>query len=253
MGNKQSSSIEQTMKLVNDTALNLMNSNKTSSNTKNINTNTFSLDIRGNVGPNCPINIVNKIKSTQNVTFNSMVQNTTQLQSLMQQTIQNVAKNTNSSEQGFLATSFSSQESRTKLSTDIINKLDLKLVNETLNEINNIIENANNGTLIIWKDCNAPITATQDIVSEQIAQVITNSISDAAMSLSTVTDAVNKAEQENKSKQSGISEFINSLGNLFGLGMFATYGIPISSSCCLCICCILCIMLMSMSGKKTQV
>ncbi len=216
MGSNQSSSLKQTTEVLNKSVTNVVNRNivKAGAANSNINSFEFTTGPRSDV-KNCSINIGQKINASQKVKVMSQVQSLTELKSMLKSAVDNAASQSNESTSGFLATAFGNQKSDTEITNILKNEIEQNITTENLTECNGLIDNINKGKLEFngkW-DCGqqGQIKIDQDLVSNQVVECFSDALQQAIMQNENIADAVNKATQEQKSKQGGIAEAISAV------------------------------------------
>ena len=214
MGSGQSSISSQTNTLLNETLTNMVNSTTNKTHIQNTNNNSFSLSV-GNL-EGCDINLTQEIKSSQDVTVNIAVTNVSELQNQVQNALTNAVSNSNKSQQGFAATSLSVQNSEISINNAISNLVKTNISNATLNALKVILANANKAVIYIDNCKNSKIEVAQDMISSQIVNVISNSLVKNTQSTSAVNTVANTATSTNTSEQKGVSELVDSVGNILG-------------------------------------
>ncbi len=216
MGSNQSSQMKQTTEVLNKSVTNVVNKNVVKAGAANSNVNSFEFT----TGPrsdvkNCSINIGQKINASQKVKVMSQVQSLTELKSMLKSAVDNAASQNNESTSGFLSTAFGNQKSDTEITNILKNEIEQNITTENLTECNGLIDNINKGKLEFngkW-DCGqqGQIKIDQDLVSNQVVECFSDALQQAVMQNSNIADAVNKATQEQKSKQGGIAEAISAV------------------------------------------
>lgn len=241
MGNSQSSSVQQTVKSVNSAVTNIVNKTETATNTTTINTNTFTLEIGEpfNVKGDANITMGQKINATQTVTISGTVSNTSALQTAISNALKTTAESMKKSEQGALAVALNIQNSSQSLNQLIENYVTTNVTNETVTKVNNIIQNANNGKVILRGNYGAKFNfnSPQEIISDQVAKTITSSLTDSqqALTIANKMEAINKDVQT--SKMQGLIDALSGLIGSAGLAIaLVAWGPCILITCCCCAC-----------------
>ena len=211
MGSSQSSQIKQTTEILNKSVTNIVNTNKMSANAKSTNVNTFKFEIGEKGDVECDtFDLSQRIKSDQSVKVASKVSNAAEMKTLLKSAVDNAMQQNNTAVNGFLSTAFNNQKSNTEITNILKNEIENNITNENVTECNAIIDNANNGTILIrgkmkCKDFSAP----QEIISQQYLECFAEAASDAIMNNASINDAVTKVEQKNKSENKGAAELLS--------------------------------------------
>ena len=213
MGSGQSSISKQTNEILNQTLTTMVTNTTNSTNVVNVNANSFNVKIE-NMYPGCPLKISQKINADQAVKVNIAIKNVTDLRNQIKTAAKNKIEQLNESKIGFLATSLSVQSNISSVSTKVNNLVDTKITSNTVNAISALLDNANKGILEVT-NCHADIVIDQSIISKQVANIIANSLVTGTQSTDNITDIANDTTQSNKSTQAGISELVDSIGNIF--------------------------------------
>jgi hypothetical protein len=249
MGASQSSqSVKQTVNVVNSAMNNMVSNNTTSATAKTINSNNINVKLGNARITGCNINIGQKIKAEQNVKMMAKYTNVTDLQNEVKTALKNEVKQLSSTEIGALSGSLSIQNNEQSIDQYITNTVTNNVTQNVLNELNAYLDNANKGEydlsgLVYTCKGNQSLTITQDIVSTQTAQMLSNAVIGNKVKDTSETSAAAKGEQEAKSKlQGAISAVLGPLAALIGGGIFAYAMIFICPVLMLCFCCAMCMM-----------
>jgi hypothetical protein len=212
MGSSQSTQVKQTTEILNKSVTNIVNTNKMSANAKSTNVNTFRFEIGEKGDVECDtFDLSQRIKADQTVKVASKVANAAEMKTLLKSSVDNASKQSNEAVNGFLSTAFNNQKSNTEITNILKNEIENNITNENVTECNAIIDNANNGVILIrgkmkCKDFKAP----QEIISQQYLECFAEAASDAIMNNEAIAAAVNKAESSNTSKNAGAAELVSS-------------------------------------------
>jgi len=216
MGSNQSSQLKQTTEILNKSVTNVVNTNVTKARADNNNVNNFDLLVGEKADiKNCSLRIGQKINSSQKLKVMANVQSLSDLKTMLQTAVDNTTKQSNDATSGFLSTAFNNQKSDTEITNILHNEIENNVTSENLTECNAIIDNINKGVFELrgkW-DCGTqgPIQIDQDIASAQVVECFSDALQQALMKNENIAAAVNKSEQENKSKIGGIAEAISAV------------------------------------------
>jgi hypothetical protein len=217
MGSSQSSSVKQTVEVLNKSMTNLVTSSTNSASAKNTNSNSFKISIgeKGDI-QNCNFNLTQKINAKQAVKVMAKFSSEADLQTQMKAALKNSVDQSSQSTQAALATSIGVQNSKQEINQKISNIVETNITNETFNEVNGFLDNLNSGELEIkgkWScaKTGGAIVINQDIVSEQIVELLSDAMigNKITTSTDTATEAVSK--QVLKSEQKGVIDAISGL------------------------------------------
>ena len=252
MGNSQSSSVQQTVSVVNQSMTTMVTKNTNKASATNRNANSFTIVVGGATllspasqwGPavisppgqlNCSVDISQSIKANQAVKLMAKFTSLADMKSQMTTSLQNSAASQSSSTQGSLAIAMNCQNNSQSINQSIKNIVDTKITNETLNAVNGFLDNANKGKLIVNGVLNCPpgkdkITINQSIVSDQLVTMLTSSLVGNTTSSTSESKAEAKTKQEQSSKQEGVFDGLSKLIDSIGMGFLG----PIIA-CLLCV------------------
>ena len=223
MGSSQSSSVKQTVEVLNKTMTTMVTKNTNSASAKNTNSNSFRITIgeKGDV-KNCKLNLTQKINAKQAVKVMAKFASKADLQTQMKAALKNEVDQSSQSTQDALATSIGVQNSKQEINQKISNIVETNITNETVNEVNGFLDNLNSGELEIkgkW-DCgtNGPIEINQSIVADQIVELLSDAMIGNSVTTATDTTTAATSKQVSKSEQKGV---IDALGGLISSAAFA--------------------------------
>ena len=253
MGASQSSqTLKQTVNVVNSAMTTMVSNNTTSSTARTINSNDIKVKLGNARITNCNINIGQKIKADQNVKMIAKFNSITDLQNDVKTALKNEAKQLSSTEIGALSGSLSIQNNEQSIDQFITNTVTNNITQTVLNELNAYLDNANKGDydlsgLVYTCKGDQALTITQEIVSKQTADMLSNAVIGTNIKDTTDSSAAAKSEQVAKSKlQGAISAILGPLAALLGGGMIAYAMIFICPVILIFCCCVMCMM----GGKK---
>ena len=216
MGSSQSSTVNVLNQVTNNIALNMVNRQVSEITSTSVNHNRFTIsigekaDVKG-----CNIDLTQKINASQTVKLMSKVKNTSDLQAQINGMLDSAVTQANSATNGFLSTAFNNQKSEQDIKNIISNNITTDILNETMNSIIDLLDNLNEGTLIIKGKYTCPegkgIVINQEIVSQQIAQIYADVVTEAAMKVEAISKAVSDSEQKNTSKNAGVAELVSAI------------------------------------------
>ena len=221
MGSSQSSSVKQTVEVLNKSVTELVTKNTNSSSARNSNSNSFRITIgeKGDV-QGCNLSFTQKITASQQVKVMAKFASKADLQTQMKTALKNSVDQSSSSTQGALALSLNVQNSKQEINQKISNIIETRITNETVNEVNGFLDNLNNGELEIkgkWS-CAASggaIVINQSIVSDQIVELLSDTMVGNSITTTTDTTASADSKQKTISEQKGLDSIIDSIGGLF--------------------------------------
>jgi predicted transcriptional regulator len=221
MGSSQSSSVKQTVEVLNKSMTNLVTKNTNSASAKNTNSNSFKITIgeKGDV-QDCNISLTQKINAKQAVKVMAKFASEADLKTQMKSALKNSVDQSSASTQAALATSIGVQNSKQEINQKISNIVETNITNETFNEVNGFLDNLNKGELEIkgkWScaKTGGAIVINQDIVSEQIVELLSDTMVGNKITTSTDNATVADSKQVLKSEQKGAIDAI--FGGISGL------------------------------------
>jgi hypothetical protein len=210
MGSSQSSQAKQTNEVLNESITNMVSRSVNSASARNANANKFTIKIgeKGSV-TNCNLKLGQKIQAKQAVKVMAKYASKADLQTQLTTALQNSAEQKSKSEQQSLATTIGVQNSKTEINQKIKNIVNTSITNEVFNTVNGFLDNVNDGTLEImgkW-DCAATggtIDITQDIVSDQVVELLSDAIISNVVGTTTDSTAAAASTQASESLQTGM-------------------------------------------------
>ena len=217
MGSAQSSSVKQTVEVLNKSVTNMVTTNTNIASARNSNANSFTVKIgeKGDIS-DCNFKFGQKINAKQAVKVMAKFQSEADLQTKMKTALKNSVDQSSSSTQAALATSLNCQNSKQEINQKVSNLVETNIKNETLNQVNGFLDNLNNGTLEIlgkWSCAKSGgvIEINQDIVSDQLVELLSDALIGNKITNETDTSASADSKQKQKSDQKGV---IDALGGL---------------------------------------
>jgi hypothetical protein len=256
MGNSQSQSVQQTLTAVNSAVTNVTTTTTTTASAISNNINSFTVNVTdsfqcGNpdvVGSGCTLRGGQTINSTQSVTLNASVTNTSQLQQEITSALQSIAENESSSKLGALAIGFNCQDTQQSINQSISNFVTNNITNATVTQISGFVSNANMGILNLsgkW-GAGTVFDNPQNIVTTQVVSLIMSALT----TNSTATAIANSLEATSKSVQSTkIDGIMNALAAMFGTAILGAVLIA-TAPCIVLICC--CYFCCGRKGNKKE-
>ena len=222
MGSSQSSSVKQTVEVLNKSVNNLVTKNTNSASARNSNSNNFKIIVgeKGDV-QDCNISLTQKIVAKQDVKVMAKFSSQADLQTQMKSALSNSVEQSSSSTQAALATSIGVQNSKQEIDQKISNIVETNITNETFNEVNGFLDNLNEGTLEIkgkWScaKTGGAIVIDQGIVSEQLVQLLSDTMIGNKITTSTDNTTSASSSQKLKSEQTGIiGDFFKGISGIF--------------------------------------
>lgn len=217
MGNKQSQS--QTSKVLND----ILNKSLTNINQDVVNRNINSCNIRqtvnsanyGNIKCGRNFNATNELSSLCNMTNIFKTKSEADIKSLLKQAVSSSMSQSSDAVQGFASNIGAKQDQDSKtevnniLSNIIDNNISMQTINECITSSNpdQFVGYINYNNIETGGDCNFSNKAQV----QSLSSCLTDTIMKAAADNSAVAEAITKTDQQQKAKQSGISELIDSI------------------------------------------
>jgi hypothetical protein len=258
MGNSQSQSVQQTLTAVNSAVTNVTTTTTTTASAISNNINSFTVNVTdsfqcGNPdipGSGCTLRGGQTINSTQSVTLNASVTNTSQLQQEITSALQSIAENESSSKLGALAIGFNCQDTKQSINQSISNFVTNNITNATTTQISGFVSNANTGILNLsgkW-GAGTVFDNPQNIVTTQVVSLIMTALTTNA----TATAIANSLEATSKSVQSStIDGIMSALAAMFGTAILGAVLIATAPCIVLICCCYFCCG--NKGGKKETV
>jgi hypothetical protein len=242
MGSSQSTNVQQSLAVANKTVTDVVSETTTNVNTTQINTNSFTLNIDPSFVSDgkVRISVGQKIVAEQRPKVNSAVKNESELKSVLTSALQSSADSMSKSQIGALAIGLNLQQTNQTVNQAISNLVETSITNKTITNIDNILNNANNGNITLAGTMRKGIDvdSPQDIITSQITDTIMNSITQnsVATEIGNRMDAANKTAMS--SKMQGLIDALSKLIGSAGLAIFlVAWGPCILITCCICACC----------------
>jgi len=220
---------------LNKSVSNFLSSKAASATASAVNINSMSLDF-GEISGNCDID------ATQSIT--SSVKALTSLDSVSTSELQNTIKNAADAQidqaaqakTGFFATAPSDAKTVSDYKNKVSNIVETNITDTSKAEAMASVYNKNDKAIKI-KSCsdNAKIKASQNIVSDLVAQSLLKSVTSSLQTLDATNTSSVAVAQSAEAKSSGLDDVIKAIFD--GLaGMYGVYAIILI--CCCCICCV---------------
>jgi hypothetical protein len=229
MGANQSSSITNTTDVLQKNLTNIMNKrvNEASSNIGTVNTLRFVN--KGTI--RCKnIKIGQTINVDSNVRSSLASVNKSDVQSMLKSAVDQTAQQKQEAVSGFLSTAFNNQNQEANNIVKVKNIIETNLTDEVFQKCQNVIKNTNDGVVVnegviegqpaeYDEKGNLIFPATpcesfdigQNILVKAYVDCSMDAFNQAMLKSEAISDAVQKSEQEQKSKVGGISELVDSL------------------------------------------
>jgi hypothetical protein len=214
MGSNQSSSQKKVTDVLMQSSMKYINSNRLTAFTNQKNVNSFEWDVGGDW--NCSLDMTQKIEAKQDSKVVAKATSLADFKNDLKSVISDTLSQNNSSVNGFLSTTFGNQSSSSDIESKFHTIIDQQVTNENWTEVNNAIDNLNNGKIVIkgnYNCPNGPSTIIQDISTNQIASIYTDIITQALMSNTQVSEAASKMDTTNTVQNQGFS-----LAGILGFG-----------------------------------
>ena len=230
MGNSQS----QVANIVNSSSMSVVNNfvstNIATTSATNTNTQTFTLNI--GIIDNCPLKLGQQITS-QTVAIGQVSDTqTAQLATQLQSTLEAALKQSTDMVNGLAAaTGGNSQDVTTNIKNTIDQSIKNNITSTNINQVAASSVNTQTMTLNIAACQNSPISATQGIVSNVIAQNILTKISTDIASSSLIATASASASQDSGMHNQGLNDLVDSIFK----GLTGIWGIIALVVCVICI------------------
>jgi hypothetical protein len=243
-GNKSSTSFTTNVSNINKTVTNIINSNTNSASATNVNSNSFTLRQSpqvvlvpaGPYGPaivsepfsctNCTFNMGQSIVANQKVKLMAKIESKQDLQNQISNALKqdNSTKSTQKSQ--FLQTASNSTSTATTVNEAIENLISTNITDQTVNAINAMLTNANSGIIeLTGKNENLTINDPQSIVSSQIIDLITTSITGTSVKNITSNTSDIKNKDVNDQSGEGIFSLFTGVFKFIAMGIAAVVGI----------------------------
>jgi hypothetical protein len=220
--------------------------------------NTARIDVGGDIGEKCELNLDQSITITSETSGNVQQNKMDDLRSLISSGMSNAIQQAASGTSSAGGAGAQSQDNVTInntvqsiVSTTVSDTNYSKLVSDTLAK--------NDGTIRIRGNCNGKVTIRQGIVADIIANNVLNQVAQDLMQNSAIANVVNTSQQTSTATSKGFAEMIDSFFK--GLGNLLPWGgdNPLKAGMffCACVCCVLIIavvglpMLLGSGGKST--
>ena len=249
MGGGGSQTIEQTfnLKALNKSIFNQITTNQQSLSAANSNIQKVDVNV-GNIGPKCNLKIGQKIDAK---TVSSAVMSPKTIAET-KDTVQNELQASAEAalEKTTEAGNFQfddKQNLKQKITQEVINVVDKTFETNNLNEISSELFNSQEGRLNI-KNCNGKVDLSQDIVADQLAQAITDSLTTAISDNDVLSQLTADASGKLKSENKGLADIISKI--FAGLTGPILY---IAIACVICVCVVMLggtLFMLSPGGQK---
>jgi hypothetical protein len=202
-----------------------------------MNMQTAELDVGGDIGPTCEINMTQKIQLTQQTSGQLNATQTADLRSLITNGVQTIT-----AQAADATSSTGGAGAQTQDNVNINNSIQ-NIVNTTVSDTNyNALVsetlNKQDGKILIKGNCNGKVTIGQTIVADIIAKNVIEAVQQAMSENSAISNIYSQGSQTSTATSKGFAEIVDSLfKGIAGLLPWNTLG-PIAGGICL-VCCML--------------
>jgi hypothetical protein len=150
---------------------------------------------------------------------------------------------------GFFATAPSDSKTVSNYKNSVSNIVETNITDKQKVEAFASVYNKNDKTVNI-EECgdgpgatsSAKLNASQNIVSDLVAQALLKSVSSALQKLDASNTSATGVKQDSSAKSSGLDDVIKAIGDLLS-GLFGGYAMYIVGCCCICCILLCCIMI----------
>lgn len=217
IGSNQSSTLDQTMDLVNQSMTDLTkkmvnNANVTCETVQDVSFSMVDAKI-----DNCDVQITSGVTQDCNLSAVFSSSDTTNLKQLMQSAIDNVATASQKSTQDFLATSSNDQNNNVNLSSQIKNiiatKVDSSISNDCTARASVKQSGKYNFDGVQLKNCPHAFVINTDTQNQVFAKCLVNNLTSLIASDEVANKLIQKGEAEQSSSQSGVGDIFKNLFN----------------------------------------
>ena len=221
MGNKNSTTIVQTMDVVNQVTTNIVNSATTSGEAKSLNVQKFIFKNEGKL-KKCPITIGQEINSEQGLKVFSTFESSSEINNVLQNVIDQTAKSTQTAVSNFISLASNQNENKMDTIARIKNEVATNVTNENLTKCNAFVQNLQQGTFINTGeiDCDGePITIDQKIINKQVVDCISQTLFNTLASSEIINQVTQKSESDQTAEDKGAFGFLADLAPWVVLGL----------------------------------
>jgi len=222
MGSNQSTTITSVTSILTQSINNIVTQQTQSASSDTSATNTITLVIGKNADVSgCDLNLTQSIKVNQSVMALSQYQSTTDIANLMQQSLDQTMSQNQTAVSNFLSTTFGNQQSNTNIRNTLNQLISNNVTNDNTQRIIAIISGVQTGILTIDGkfSCgpNGQINLDQSIIVDQFVKSVTGLMTEILMKNNQIANTVNKLEQDQSAKNTGIGEAIAKVFSSLGL------------------------------------
>lgn len=210
MGNKQSSSVRSLNQSITEHLNNVIKTNTSKQNTIQMNKNNATIDIGGS-SLYCVFTNNQLIDTSQVQKAIQRVDNTVELVSKLNEAMEATAQSNQAASTAFLQTTFGSQKSKVDAMNIMKSTVKNNITEENLQELNAVIDNANNFKLKIAGDivCDSKsgkVENLQEIRTSQVAGAMQDILTKTLVKNEAIRKSLAKSEGSQSQKGGGISE-----------------------------------------------
>jgi hypothetical protein len=244
-GTQAQTQYNQTMNQLCSSTSQFIQSQSSSTTVANFNTQTLSLEIGGDIGPNCDITQNQSINISSSATGNLDAQQCAAMGSSIGTALTNML-NQNASATSQLLSGASSSADLTNINASV-----QSIVNSTtqLTSYQSILQqtfNTQNATLVVGGSCNGKITQNQSIVANVIALNVLKAVQNALCTNQATANLFTQLSQTSNATSLGAANLLDSLFN----GIANVLNVPASTAktiaiVCAILCCVICLGLLA--------
>lgn len=164
-----------------------------------------------NVNEGCPVDVAQSIDATTVSDVSQVVENISKMESEVVNKLQQAASDDLKATGGFFATTKNRQSVEEEMNQSIKNIVQRTFKSENVQEVSANSISVATGKITI-KNCNAPIKASQDIVTETVVNAVMDNLVENIANDTTLNEIVQKANTKAEAEAAG---FFESIGNAF--------------------------------------
>jgi hypothetical protein len=239
-GTKAQTQYNQTMNQLCSSTAEFIQSQSSSTSVATFNAQTMTLQIGGDIGPNCDITQSQSIDISQSTTGNLEANQCTTMGSDISTAITNMITQNSDATAGMLGGASSSGDI-TNLNTDIQNIVKETTKLESYQSILSQTFNTQDVALVVGGSCNGKITQSQKIVANVIAMNVLKAVQTALVENKSTSNVFTQLSQTATAKSEGLGDLVNSFFNgvakVLGVPFGAAQNMTIACVVLLCLCC----------------
>jgi hypothetical protein len=210
MGNKQSSSVRSLNQSITENLNNIVKTNTSKQNTIQVNRNNATIDVGGSI-LYCNVTNNQHIDTSQVQKAIQRVDNTVELISKLNEAMEAAGKSNQAASTAFLQTTFGSQKNEVESMNIMKSTVKNNITEENLQELNAVIDNANNFKLKIGGDlvCDSKsgkIENLQEIRTSQVAGAMQDILTKTLVKNEQIRKSLAKSEASQSQKGGGLAE-----------------------------------------------